>query len=235
MSLPWFRMYHRAIDDERLRLLAFEDRWHYVAILCLKCEGMIDDEQDELWFRRLAVKLGVQTRELEEIQRRLMNVGLVDAHWQPLKWSELQYKSDSSNERVKAYRKRQKKQSAARVKRKRNVTVTAQETDTDTELSTNVDCAKADASALKPEHVVEKWNEIAQAMGKPRVRDLTPTRRQLIKARIAQYQLEDFVGVFDRIQRSAFLRGDKGWTGCTFDWSMKRANFQKILEGNYDD
>ena len=110
MSLPWFRMYHRAIDDERLRLLAFEDRWHYVAILCLKCEGMIDDEQDELWFRRLAVKLGVQTRELEEIQRRLMNVGLVDAHWQPLKWSELQYKSDSSNERVKAYRKRQKKQ-----------------------------------------------------------------------------------------------------------------------------
>lgn len=100
-------------------------------------------------------------------------------------------------------------------------------------LEPNGSCASDDA--LKPEHVVERWNEIAGSLAKPRVRDLTPERRQLVKARIAQYSIDDFVAVFGKIQRSAFLRGDTGWRGCTFDWSMKKANFQKILEGNYDE
>jgi len=107
-SMPWFRLYHRMIDDERLRLLAFEDRWHFVAVLCLKASGMIDDTHDELWERRLAVKLGLQTRELEELQRRLMGVGLIDAQWQPCKWEELQQRSDSSKERVRKYREKRK-------------------------------------------------------------------------------------------------------------------------------
>jgi hypothetical protein len=107
-ALPWFRVYHRMVDDERLRLLAFEDRWHFVALLCLKAEGMIDGEKNDLWERRLAVKMGLQTRELEELQRRLMGVGLIDADWQPCKWDELQQRSDSSAERVRKYREKRK-------------------------------------------------------------------------------------------------------------------------------
>jgi hypothetical protein len=100
------------------------------------------------------------------------------------------------------------------------------------ELETNVSCASGDA--LKPEHVVEIWNESAPRLGKPTVRTLTPARRDLLKNRISQYDLADFQNVFGKIERSAFLRGDNGWNGCTFDWVFKRANFQKILEGNYD-
>ena len=87
---------------------------------------------------------------------------------------------------------------------------------------------------LKPEHVMEKWNELAGKLGKPKVRDLTPERRQLLKARIAQYDIDDFVSVFGKVERSPFLRGDTGWQRCTFDWIFKKANFQKALEGNYD-
>lgn len=94
--------------------------------------------------------------------------------------------------------------------------------------------ASGDAPVLRPEHVVEKWNELAPTMGKPRVRDLTPERRQLLKARIAQYPIDDFVTVFGNIRGSPFLRGDTGKQFCTFDWAMKKANFQKILEGNYN-
>ena len=82
--------------------------------------------------------------------------------------------------------------------------------------------------------VMHEWNDIAANLGKPKVRDLTPERRKLLKARLAQYKIEDFVTVFDKIERSAFLRGDTGWSGCTFDWVFKKGNFQKILEGNYD-
>jgi hypothetical protein len=94
--------------------------------------------------------------------------------------------------------------------------------------------AEIDAGRLKPEHVVAEWNQVAARLGKPKVRDLTPERRQLLKARIAQYDLDDFLSVFGKIERSPFLRGDTGWNRCNFDWIFKKANFQKALEGNYD-
>lgn len=88
--------------------------------------------------------------------------------------------------------------------------------------------------SLKPEHIVEEWNKVAGKINKPKVRDLTPERRQLLKARINQYPLPDFLTVFNKIEHSPFLRGDTGWSRCSFDWIFKKANFQKTLEGNYD-
>ena len=232
MSMQWFRAYHRMIDDERLRLLAFEDRWHFVAILCCKSSGLLDAERDEIWERRLAVKLGVQLREREEIQRRVMGVVLVNSEWQPVKWDELQFKSDGSAKRMREYRKRKKEQGPSATKRNGDVTVTAQETDTDTEQNIEPKGSRASDEALKPKHVFDKWNEVATRIGKRGVRDLTPTRRQALNARIAQYPIADFVLVFEKVEASGFLRDGNF---CQFDWIIKRANFQKILEGNYDD
>ncbi|HEU4342167.1 MAG TPA: hypothetical protein VFU31_11400 [Candidatus Binatia bacterium] len=121
--LPWFRLYLRMIDDEKIRLLAFEDRWHFVALCCLKGDGLIDEPDSELKRRKIAVKLGVQVRELEEIARRIREVGLIDENLCPVAWDELQFKSDSSTERVRAYR----------AKHSGNVSVTAQDKETDTE------------------------------------------------------------------------------------------------------
>ena len=89
-------------------------------------------------------------------------------------------------------------------------------------------------ASLKPEHVVESWNDLADRLGKPKVRDLTPERRVKLKARIAGYSVDDFRSVLAGVERSPFLRGDTGKTFCTFDWLTKKANFQKVLEGNYD-
>jgi hypothetical protein len=228
-ALPWFRLYHRMIDDDKLRLLAFEDRWHFVALCCLKADGLLDSASSSLRDRKIAVKLGVQARELDEIGRRLKEVGLVDDDLLPIAWDELQYKSDNSTERVKKFR---EKQGCNDVKRFRNVSVTAQEADTDTDKEKN-SCETS--VSLKPEHVIEIWNETAKKLGKPSARDLTATRRQLLKARIGQYSLDDFVSVFGKIEQSKFLRGDTGWRGCNFDWVFKATNFQKIIEGNYDE
>ena len=76
-KMPWFRMYSEAVDDEKLRLLAFEDRWHFVAILCCKCAGVLDSN-DPLLRRKMAVKLGLGIRELDEVVKRLSDVGLID-------------------------------------------------------------------------------------------------------------------------------------------------------------
>jgi uncharacterized protein YdaU (DUF1376 family) len=79
--------------------------------------------------------------------------------------------------------------------------------------------------------IVEYWNEVADRIGKPRVQRLSDSRKQVIKARIKQNSIDDFVTVFRNIEQSDFLRN---WKAMGFDWVFKAANFQKILEGNYN-
>lgn len=101
------------------------------------------------------------------------------------------------------------------------------------ELEPKGSCASGDA--LKPEHVISVWNdEIAPALGKPKVRIFTPERRVKLKARIAGFTVAEFREVISNIMASPFLRGDTGWHGFSFDWFTKKANFVKILEGNYN-
>ena len=104
MSLPWFRAYAEMVDDAKLRCLAFEDRWHYVAILCCKCQGLHEDAGQELLEDMIGVKLGLQPAERDSLKRRLIRVKLIDELWQPLGWSRRQFESDSSRERVRRYR-----------------------------------------------------------------------------------------------------------------------------------
>lgn len=110
-SLPWFRAYTEMIDDEKLRLLAFEDRWHFTALLCLKGQGLLD-EGGPLLMRKVCVKMGLDSRALEEVARRLAEVGLIDQDTlQPLAWSKRQMLSDSdpnAAERKKRQREREK-------------------------------------------------------------------------------------------------------------------------------
>ena len=175
-------------------------------------------------------------------------------------WGDRQFSSDKSKDRQAAYRERQRQQkrgnsgecapqnvTEASPSQSRDVTVTAQETETETELleakasrpsgdepDGDADLPEGENETLKPEHVVESWNELAARLAKPTVRALTPERRALLKARIAQHPIADFLTVFGKIERSAFLRGDTGRFSVTFDWVFKKANFQKVLEGNYD-
>lgn len=115
-SMPWLRLYHDIIDDEKIRMLAFEDRWHYIAILCCKRKGILDSGSDPtLLDRKLAVKLGVQLRELDEIKRRLVEVELIDSAWQPLGWDQHQFRSDQDStgaERQRRFRQRKKEGNA---------------------------------------------------------------------------------------------------------------------------
>lgn len=144
--LPWFRMYSDAVDNEKLRLLAYEDRWHYIAILCCKGQGILD-EPGNLMRRKIAVKLGVQVRELEEIARRLSEVDLVDPETlQPTGWSDKQFISDcdpTAADRKRRERERKKKSSgldASRVTSRVTITdVTRTDTDTETDTETDRD------------------------------------------------------------------------------------------------
>jgi hypothetical protein len=137
-------------------MLAFEDRWHFIAIMA--CHSQELGGGDEFFERSLAIKLGVQVRELEEIQRRLMDVNLIDANWIPIGWDDRQFLSDNSHARVKKYREKQRlNNSVTKVKRDCNVSVTVQETDTDTDTDTEQINITARVMALGIDKGL--WNE----------------------------------------------------------------------------
>jgi hypothetical protein len=138
MSNPWFRLYSEMIDDWKIRSISFEDRWHYVALLCLKNEGELDKELSEaqLW-KLISIKLGVRGADLEGVKTRLIDAELIDDNWQPLAWDKRQFKSDDSRDRVRKYREKLKKSDGnghvTLPSRPVNADVTAQESDTDTD------------------------------------------------------------------------------------------------------
>jgi hypothetical protein len=145
MNNPWFRLYSEAVDDEKLRLLAFEDRWHFIALLCCKNNGILDEMQPTLMRRKVAVKLGLDLRELGEVARRLAEVGLIDQETlQPIAWDKRQFKSDKDNtaaERQKRYRESRKSNALRNGVSNGDVTRPEQnrtETETDIPAKTNV-------------------------------------------------------------------------------------------------
>ena len=194
-DLPWLRLYTDTVDNEKIRLLAFEDRWHYIALLCLKQQGILDNN-NELRQRKIAVKLGVQLRELDEIKRRLLDVELIDEEFSPIGWNNHQFKSDSdptNAKRQKRYRENKKLKTVTGSNASSNVTVTP--TDTDTE---------GDKDKEKPK-------------GR-----FTPPRLQEVRDYITEKGYEiDADKFFNHYETTNWYRGKtkiKNWKACTKTW-----------------
>lgn len=256
----WYRAYEGTVTDAKLGEVALvAECSRSVAIATWHCllesaASVNDGGKFDATPRRVAVILGESPRVIEAAMAEMAALGMISDNTITA-WSKRQYESDNSTERSRKHRERKRNSDATPMQRCATPPETETETETE-ELAPNGACptrvgpepaAEADLldgdapaepaedpNALLPEHVVEEWNKLAGRLTKPRVRDITPERRQLLKARIAQYGLDDFLTVFGKIEGSAFLRGDKDWQGATFDWVFKKANFQKILEGNYD-
>lgn len=211
-AIRWFRMYVEAVDDEKLRLLAFEDRWHFIALLCCKGQGLLDGS-DPLLRRKVAVKLGLDSRELEEVARRLAEVGLIDAQTlQPVAWDKRQFKSDDSKERVRSYRERVKRDCNVTVTPEHgdsNAVVTSQETETETEKT-----KRTRSRAVRPDSVSERVWQDFQAIRAAKRSPLTDTalngiRREAEKAGLS---LADALA----------LCCERGWQGFNAGWLDKK-------------
>lgn len=90
----------------------------------------------------------------------------------------------------------------------------------------------------------EAWNQLAASFSLPQIDEIKPgsTRERHALARLreitANYHPNPQDGVVDliaRIRGSPYLRGEVNGFRCTFDWIVSASNFQKIMEGNYED
>lgn len=245
MANTWFRLYNDIVNDPKIKMLAFEDRWHYVAILVFKNMGEMDKPRKEGLFERLlAVHLGLNITELDSLKKRLMDVDLIDDTFQPKNWDKRQYKTDSSTERVRKHRAKSKGcKDVTPMKRYSNVSVTAPDTDTDTETEKDIasDC-ESDAAA-SPAKIVEAWHEKMTDL--PRIRQITPGLRKHINARLAEkverHDIAWWRDLFVYCRQCPFLMGQtKPPPGrkpfvLTLRWLVKPENFAKVIEGNYEE
>ena len=255
MSLPWFRVYSEMVDDEKLRLLAFEDRWHYIALLCCKAKGILDAGGTQITRRKVAVKLGLDMPTLDEVLRRLAEVGLIcPKTLQPKGWDKRQFESDVSTERVRKYRGNKGTGNVSPTFQKRNHEVSETPPDTDTDTDTDKELEKEPTvppdfspksrpkrQPIPVQQIVDLYHEKLPMC--PSVRKLTAARRASIEARWRSGDLPDLETwglYFGDVAASKFLTGKtdpipgRKRFVADLEWLSREGNYAKVFEGKYD-
>ena len=113
----------------------------------------------------------------------------------------------------------------------------------DCNVTCNADVTQCNADRIEREEegeiltyqlIVDMFNEICVSF--PHVTAISERRKAAIKARMKQYNGEQFKRLFEIAESSDFLKGknNRDWV-ANFDWLMKDSNFAKVLDGNYGD
>lgn len=102
--------------------------------------------------------------------------------------------------------------------------------------SNKVKSNKEESEPAPIKKIFNLYNSIVNSL--PSARKLSDSRRRHIKARWKEEKdIDIFKEVFEKAEKSSFMRGKnkRNWT-ANLDWIIKNnSNFNKILEGKYDD
>jgi len=134
--VKWFKLYPEIANHPRLRILSFEDRWHYVSLMCAKADGTLDQPNAKLRDQMLSVHLGLTPVEMAQVKERLMDVELIADDWDIINWDDKQSSDATGAARKRRQRAREKlaKEKELRNKNKeQDVTVTGQSRDIEKE------------------------------------------------------------------------------------------------------
>lgn len=98
----------------------------------------------------------------------------------------------------------------------------------------NIDIDKSDKEDIL-KSVIESWNALPDCIPKVQKLEKGSTRLKKALALISDYEDKDINAALENVRKSDFLLGKtgNGWR-ITFDWFVQKSNFQKVLEGNYN-
>lgn len=134
MANQWFRMYSEFAGDPVIQSLAFEDQRHYVVLLCLKNDGVLDRDIPATRRELIICRgLGLDPATAAEVKRRLMEVNLIDKSWQIPGWNKRQFVSDNVTERTRKHRNKNKTGNVPETLQERSGNAPETDTETDTE------------------------------------------------------------------------------------------------------
>lgn len=106
--MKWFRLYSEFASDPKVQMLPEVMQRRLVMLFCLECSNGIETFHETEREASIAFALRITEQELAETKVLFMTKGFIDSQWQICNWGKRQYTSDSSTERVRAHRQRQK-------------------------------------------------------------------------------------------------------------------------------
>lgn len=247
MANQWFRMYAEFATDPKVQMLSEADQRRYVVLLCIRCSNDDETLHETMSDCNVAFQLRISEEEWAKTKAVLLSKKLIDKNNLPVAWDKRQYKSDSSYERVKAYRERKKSENPKPVtddetlqKRNDNNDVTPPDTETDTETEKTLTGKPVESASADPcphQAIVDLYHKTLPELAG--IRDITDKRKTALRARWRsqkRFQNLDFWRqYFELVSESDFLMGrlpGKSWQ-ADFDFLIKSDKFQKIIEGGY--
>ena len=110
-----------------------------------------------------------------------------------------------------------------------------EEVDVDVDVDDNEDARNETSSACCPyQEILNLYHSICKSF--PKVRNLSKTRKQALKARYCEYKqdINIFKELFEKAENSNFLKGQnkRNWS-ANFEWLINSNNMAKVLENNY--
>ena len=100
------------------------------------------------------------------------------------------------------------------------------------EKKTGSDKPTCTANAVRPQDVIDLYNDICISM--PKAIKLSEQRKRQIHARLLENEPETFRTVFEKAEASDFLAGRAKDFRADLDWILKPTSWMHILEGRYD-
>lgn len=206
MSLPWFRMYAKFATDAKVQSMDETLQRRFVMFLCLQCSGEYESLEDEDLASAMRITLDELTRTKEIFRRK----GFIDTNGEIRNWNRLQFKSDSSTERVREHRERQRNGNETLQERPQ---IQTQITDTDSEKRKGSTSASPPAPKLV-EQVFEHWQ---REWNHPDAK-LDAKRRKRIETRLKDFTVEQLRDAISGFKHSPWHTGtDPKSNGTVYD------------------
>lgn len=120
MKMPWFKLWAEFAFDPKIQSMDETLQRRYIMLLCLQCNGDLQQSTEEEIACALRLTLDEMTRTREILTRK----GLLEDGWKIHGWDKRQSMTDKSAERVRRFRARQKAESVTPCNALRNVSVT---------------------------------------------------------------------------------------------------------------
>lgn len=120
MAYQWFRMYAEFAHDPKVQTMSREDQRHLVMLFCVQSENNNETLQD----CEVMYALSLHETEMKQIKERFIEKRFVSSDWKVKNWNKRQYRSDSSTERVREWREKQRNVSETLLQQSETVTVT---------------------------------------------------------------------------------------------------------------
>jgi hypothetical protein len=234
--MKWLRLWTEWAQDPKITTMPESMQRRHIVLLCLRRTvdtSTLDDDE-------IASYMRISMEDLQETKELFQRKKFIDNGWNVLKWDFRNPPSDSSVDRTRKYRERQRKKESDKDE-------TSQERHGDAVEKSRVDKKRVEKELLpltgksrqpdcRHQEIIQIYHDELPTL--PRIIEWDDTARKWLKARWRsapeRQDLDFWKEFFQYVRESPFLMGDseRGWM-ADLRWLVRSQNFAKVINGSY--